>query len=265
MPRFEHDGISHYYNVQGHGDPLIFIHGLGLSHQNWIGQAPVFARRFQVITYDCRGHGGTGVSRGPIEIRDLSEDLYALCQHLGIEQAALIGYSTGTLIAQNFALDHPEMVKSLCLIGSYAKVSSFLMQMRSSISKWMVQANLHKMLAYSVALSNAENVLQRGFFYRIAKRANPEEGRRIIEASERFYTTGELSRISCPILLVHGSRDRSTEVYAQNFVAKNPNVTISVVEKCNHAVATRAISAFNVILDEWLDKLHAEKEKVSLL
>ena len=265
MPRFDHDGISHYYNVQGHGEPLVFIHGLGLSHQNWIGQVPVFARRYQVITYDCRGHGGTGSSRGPIEIRDLSEDLYALLRLLGIEKATLIGYSTGTLIAQNFALDHPEMVKGLCLIGSYAKVNSFFLRMKSNIGKWMAQANLQKMLAYSVALSNAENVLQRGFFYRIAKRADPEEGQRIIQASERFYTTVELARISCPILLVHGSRDRSTEVYAKNFMAQNPNAAISVVEKANHAVATRAISVFNTILDEWLAALPAEKEKVPLL
>lgn len=265
MPRFEHDGISHYYNVQGHGYPLIFIHGLGLSHQNWIGQVPVFARRFKVITYDYRGHGGTGVSNGPIEIRDLSEDLYALCQHLGIEQTVLIAYSSGTLIAQNFALDHPEMASGLCLVGSHAKVSGFYMTMKSSISKWMAQVNLHKILAYSVAMNNAENLLQRGFFYRIAKRANVEETLRIIEASERFYTTSDLARISCPILIVHGSRDRATEIYAQKFVARNSNITISVVEKCNHAVATRAISAFNVILDEWLTKLQVEKEKLPLL
>ncbi|MGZ4122261.1 MAG: alpha/beta fold hydrolase, partial [Tumebacillaceae bacterium] len=174
MPRFEHDGISHYYTLAGEGFPLIFIHGLGLSHQNWIGQVPIFARHYTVLSYDVRGHGGTGPSRGPISIRDLSEDLHALFRHVGIERAVLVGYSSGTLVAEQFALDHPDKVAGLCLIGSYARVRGVYMRMKNNVSRWMVQSQLNKLLAYSVATTNAENIVQRGFFYRLAKRVHPE-------------------------------------------------------------------------------------------
>lgn len=255
MPRFERDSISHYYTVAGIGFPLIFIHGLGLSHQGWIGQVPIFARHYRVIAYDCRGHGGTGSSSGPITIRDLSEDLHALYQELGIEQAVLVAYSSGTLIAEQFALDHPEKVVGLCLIGSYARVHGFYMRWKTQISKWMIQGKLRKMLAYSVATSNAENLVQRGFFYRLAKRANPQEAMRWLEASEKFITEQQVEKIKCPILLVHGSTDRATETYAREFAANMPNVQISVVESCNHAVATRAGSVFNNLLADWLKKV----------
>lgn len=258
MPRFERDGISHYYTVQGMGYPIIFVHGLGLSHQMWIGPAPIFSRHYQVVSYDVRGHGGTGTSQQDrIEIRTLSEDLHALYNELGIEKAVLVGYSTGTLICESFALDYPEKVAGLCLIGSHAKTSNNIyMTLKSSMGRWMLQSpKLHKANAYSVATHNAENLVQRGFFYRIAKRVSPEETMRITEACDRFATTREVSKIKCPVLLVHGSRDRPTEAYAKEFVAQMPNAEISVVEGCNHAVATRAMNAFNVLLDEWLGKL----------
>ncbi len=82
-----------------------------------------------------------------------------------------------------------------------------------------------------------------------------EESARLLEASERFILTKEIAKIKCPILLVHGSRDRATEAYAKQIVAYRPETEISVVEGCNHAVATRAMSIFNALLEEWLHKL----------
>jgi len=259
MPRFERDGISHYYTVQGMGYPIIFVHGLGLSHQMWIGPAPIFSRHYQVISYDMRGHGGTGTSKQDrIEIRTLSEDLHALYNELGIEKAVLVGYSTGTLICESFAMDHPEKVAGLCLVGSHAKISNNIyMTLKSSLGKWAAQnPQLQKANAYAIAAHNAENLVQRGFFYRIAKRVSHEESLKILEASDRFATTREVSqKMECPVLLVHGSRDRTTEAYAKEFMKRMPNAEISVVEGCNHAVATRAMNAFNVLLDEWLGTL----------
>jgi pimeloyl-ACP methyl ester carboxylesterase len=256
MPRFEHDGISHYYTDVGQGYPLIFIHGLGLSHKNWIGQTPLFTRKYRVVTYDIRGHGGTGVSSGPIEIHTLSEDLRALCDHLGISRAVLVAYSSGTLIAESFALDHPERTAGLCLIGSHARTTRLRMLLKSDPPKWLIKARFRKIVAYGVARNNAENIVQRGFFYRIAKRVNPEEVLRILDASKHFHDTRDVSKISCPVLLVHGSKDRPTESYARDLTRHLPHATISVVEGVKHAVATRATRAFNLILDEWLTSLH---------
>jgi pimeloyl-ACP methyl ester carboxylesterase len=256
MPRFEHDGLSHYYTVTGMGFPLILIHGLGLSHQTWIGQTPLFARHYTVVTYDLRGHGGTGVSKYPVTIRNYSEDLHALLRNLGIEKAVLVGYSSGTLIAEQFALDYPEKVAGLCLIGSYAKVKGTYMWLKTMTSRWLMLTNFHKLLAYSVASSNAENLVQRGFFYRVAKRASVEENLRFLDASEEYLTTRQIaSRLHCPTLLVHGSKDRATEVYAREFSQLIPHARIAVVEGVNHAVATRAQRTFNLLLSEWLEEL----------
>jgi pimeloyl-ACP methyl ester carboxylesterase len=255
MPRFEHDGISQYYTVNGYGFPLVFVHGLGLSHQNWIAQTPVFAKNYKVITYDCRGHGGTGVSTGPISFHDLAGDLHALLDHIGVERAVLVGYSSGTLIAQSYAISHPDRVAGLCLIGSTDKVNNLYLKFRTQVSKLMIVNKMHKLLAYSVATTNSKNLIHRGFFYRIAKRVNPEESLRILEAMQHFVEEYDVTKIQCPTLLVHGSRDRSSEDNASVLSHKIPNARVSVVEGVNHAVVTRAASAFNLLLDEWLQEL----------
>ncbi|MBL0388028.1 alpha/beta hydrolase [Tumebacillus sp. ITR2] len=256
MPRFEHDGLSHYYTVTGMGFPLILIHGMGLSHQMWIGQTPVFARHYTVIAYDVRGHGGTAPSKDSATVRTYSEDLHALFETLGIEKAVLVGYSSGTLIAEQFAIDHPEKVAGLCLIGSFAKVKGVYMSLKTMFSRWLLLTNFHKLAAYATAVSNAENLVQRGFFYRVAKRASIEEGLRILHAGEDYLTTRQVSsRIHCPVLLVHGSKDHATAIYAREFSQLLPHARLAVVEGVNHAVATRAQKTFNRLLSEWLEEL----------
>jgi pimeloyl-ACP methyl ester carboxylesterase len=261
VPRFEHAGISHYYTDVGQGFPLAFIHGLGLSHQNWIAQAPVFGPRYRMITYDCRGHGGTGTTLGKLTIRDLADDLRALLDHLGIERAVLIGYSTGTAIAQSFAIDYPERTAGICLIGSVDRVNNLYLRVRMDLSRWMIQSKLHKLLAFSVATSNAKNIVQRGFFYRIAKRADPQEGLKMIEASQEFLQTHDPTKIQCPVLLVHGKKDKSSGTNAAALLNKLKHAQISVIDGVNHAVATRAADAFNAILEEWLNGLDLKTEQ----
>ncbi|MCX7571574.1 alpha/beta hydrolase [Tumebacillus sp. DT12] len=255
MPRFEHEGISHFYTDVGQGDPLVFIHGLGLSHQNWIAQAPVFSTRYRMVTYDCRGHGGTGTTKGKLSIRDLAGDLLALLDHLGIERAVLIGYSTGTLIAQSFAVNHPDRTAGICCIGSIDRVNNLYLRVRMDFSRWMIHSKLHKALAYSVATSNAKNLVQRGFFYRIAKRADPTESVQMIEASQEFLHEHDITKITCPTLLVHGKKDKSSGTNAAALTEKIRHAQISVVDGVNHAVATRAADAFNAVLEEWLQGL----------
>jgi len=254
MPRFEHDGISHYYTVAGDGYPLVFIHGLGLSHQNWIGQLPVFARSYRVIAYDMRGHGGTAASSGDTTIRTYSDDLRALLDHLGIEQAVLIGYSSGTLIAEQFALDHPDRTTGLCLIGPFARLSGIAMRTKVTLTRLLLSARLRLLMAYATATHNAENLTQRGFFYRIAKRNSPEEVLRFLHAADHTIETKTVAQIACPVLLVHGTRDFMTAHYVKELQHQLPHVEVATVEGCNHAVATRALGTFNHLLSIWLTR-----------
>ena len=107
------NGIQTYYEESGQGEPVVFIHGFSLDHRIWQDQME-FAKNCRVVVYDVRGHGRSPADP-PWTSADQVTDLLALLDHLKIQRANLVGLSMGGGIAVNFALAHPERVKSLVL------------------------------------------------------------------------------------------------------------------------------------------------------
>ncbi len=103
-----------HYAVSGSGEALVLINGGAMDLRQWDAQAPAFAGEFQVIRYDPRGWGRSPLPRGSYSQWD---DLRALLDHLGVERAHVLGHSSGGSIAIDFALQHPERVRSLVLLG----------------------------------------------------------------------------------------------------------------------------------------------------
>ena len=107
-------GATTYYEELGAGPPMVLIHGGLVDRRMWDEQFEIFAEQYRVIRYDVRWHGH---SIGNGEDHSLEEDLYALLQHLEIDQAAIVGLSLGGRIAIDFTLRHPEMVSALVVVG----------------------------------------------------------------------------------------------------------------------------------------------------
>jgi pimeloyl-ACP methyl ester carboxylesterase len=98
---------------------VVLIHGLGLTRQsNFATIAPVLAERFRVLSYDLCGHGETALPKAEPSLRVLSEQLIALMDELGIERAALVGFSLGGMINRRLAMDHPARVWALGVLSS---------------------------------------------------------------------------------------------------------------------------------------------------
>lgn len=96
----------------GQGEPLILLHGLFGSADNWFGVAPKLAERFHLFIPDLRNHGHSphaAVMDYPLMAGDVAEFMAAL----GLESARVIGHSMGGKVAMQLALDHPERVTKL--------------------------------------------------------------------------------------------------------------------------------------------------------
>ncbi|CAJ1001563.1 pimeloyl-ACP methyl ester carboxylesterase [Brevibacillus aydinogluensis] len=111
----EANGTRFYYEAQGTGEPLLLIHGLNLDTRMWERQAAVFAQFYRVIRFDLRGMGRTPIGEGPYTVYG---DTRAVLEGLGVERAHVVGLSFGGMVAQEFALAWPEMVKRLVLVSS---------------------------------------------------------------------------------------------------------------------------------------------------
>jgi len=108
------DGAHLHYEVAGSGPAVILIHSGITDSRSWDPQMDAFARRYQVVRYDMRGFGKSDVSHGEYSPR---ADLEAVMDASGTGRAALVAVSMGSALAIDFALDHPERVAALVLVG----------------------------------------------------------------------------------------------------------------------------------------------------
>ena len=109
------------YNVKGIGFPVFLIHGYA-KKEFWIGQIDELAKQFQVVWFDNRGVGKSERPNIPYSMKMLVDDLKGLMDFLEVQQAHLIGHSLGSMIAQHFALSHPERINKLILMSTTAAV-----------------------------------------------------------------------------------------------------------------------------------------------
>jgi pimeloyl-ACP methyl ester carboxylesterase len=111
--------VDIFYQVFGDGSPVLLLHG-GLSNgDHWVNVIPeLTAAGYQAIAMDSRGHGRSTFDQRPITYELMASDVLALMDHLGIEQADLVGWSDGGIIGLTLALSHPERLNRVVAYGA---------------------------------------------------------------------------------------------------------------------------------------------------
>ena len=123
MIKFRSDGVDIAYRDEGIGEPVLLVHGFASNVRvNWLETGwteRLEARGRRVIAHDNRGHGQSSKLHDPAAYSGaiMAEDARRLLDHLGIEQADIIGYSMGARICAFLAVNHPERVRSAVLAG----------------------------------------------------------------------------------------------------------------------------------------------------
>src|SRR5262249_23666593 len=100
------------------GPALMLIHGVGMDLGMWDATAAALAPDHRVIRYDMLGHGGSAKPAGPYALADFVLQLERLADELGLSTFDLVGFSMGGLVAQGFALRHPDRVHRLVLLNT---------------------------------------------------------------------------------------------------------------------------------------------------
>jgi pimeloyl-ACP methyl ester carboxylesterase len=112
------NGLEMYYEVHGTGEPLILLHG-GVGAIEMFGEVlPLLAQGRQVIAADLQAHGHTADFDRPLRFESMSDDIRALIEHLGLEEADVMGYSLGGGVALQTVLRHPQVVRKLVLVST---------------------------------------------------------------------------------------------------------------------------------------------------
>jgi pimeloyl-ACP methyl ester carboxylesterase len=110
--------LKMYYEIHGEGQPLALLHGAFSAIGTSFGKMlPGLAKARQVIAFELQGHGRTADMDRPLTLEGMMEDVAAALPQLGIEQADVLGYSSGASVALHFAVRHPEMLRKLVLMS----------------------------------------------------------------------------------------------------------------------------------------------------
>jgi 3-oxoadipate enol-lactonase len=116
----EANGARLYYEAEGAGEPVLFVHAGVADLTMWDDQVAALRDAYRCIRYDARGFGRTETDPVPFSNR---ADIAALLDHVGEPSAHLVGLSRGAMIALDFALEFPDRVRSLTVaaggIGGY--------------------------------------------------------------------------------------------------------------------------------------------------
>lgn len=125
MPVCTVGDININYRVTGDGFPLVLSHPFSGNLDFWDGLTRALPPKYQVISYDVRGHGLSSAPVGEESYRldCLVEDLHHLLTHLGTSQAYVGGLSLGGAIALGFTGRHPDMVKALLVFDIHGGFS----------------------------------------------------------------------------------------------------------------------------------------------
>jgi 3-oxoadipate enol-lactonase len=108
VPFADANGQRLFYEVHGHGEPLVIVTGLGSDHLSWGEQLEAFSARYRTVVFDSRNSGRSTECAQGYEVDDMARDTLALDDELRLDDFHLLGVSLGGAVAHEVALAAPE-------------------------------------------------------------------------------------------------------------------------------------------------------------
>jgi len=226
MPVIDVGNVQLSYERSGSGPPLLLIMGLSGTLLHW-GELFMDDLRsdFDVISYDHRGVGASSRVEAPFSIADLATDAAGLLGALEVESAHVMGISMGGMIAQELALAHPELLRTLTLGCTYSGGPDSSLPPQPELGAAIMSGDRERatraMWEANVSAHFAQDAEAYARFHAIgAERAvavavTMEQ----LSAITRHDTSSRLGSLQMPTLVVHGTEDRIIPVENGRMVA----------------------------------------------
>lgn len=201
---------------RGSGPPLLLLHGALVTGEIFEPVVERFAAHHRVIVPDLRGHGLSRTLPGPYTPRHLAADLPPLLERLGVSTTAVLGYSHGGLIAQQFALDRPQLCSRLVLACTFAynmatpreRVEGFVTM---GLIRLLGPRRFGQLLGSAAAkeLGQERAVWLTGLMTHQDRRPMVATWKEVLS----FDSRPRLGEIDCPTLIIAGAEDKGVPLH----------------------------------------------------
>jgi 3-oxoadipate enol-lactonase len=239
---------------------VTFLHGLGSCCEDWILQLPSVDVDYAVLTVDLPGHGGSSMRGVWPRISNFADDVADLVRTLGLGPTHVVGLSLGGLVAQELALDHPDLVRSLVLVNTFPKIHlrtmrGFRAHRRLPILLRGDMDALGGWLARELFPGDEMEEVRELAKTRIKSNARSAYVRNLL-AVMRFNVSNRLGDIAAPTLVVSGDRDSMVpHELKESLVFGIPNAKIEIVNDSGHATPIDSPDIFNDVLVKFLHEV----------
>lgn len=258
------DRIYYRKNIFKNKETIVFIHGLSGSSSAWKSYENELKNKFNIITFDLRGHGKSfrPAKLNEYSINKFSNDLYKILIKEKIKKVIIISHSFGNIITFDFLMKHQNMIKALILIGADASPS---------------ERRITKILVPLLFVSRLLNYLPR--FKKTGKHINYEKYigtgdwniRRLISDAKnsglrsylfstyhayKFNAIDFLKNINKPTLIIHGRKDTIFPLSSAIKINKEiKNSKLVILEKANHITVLNNQSELIKEIRKFINKL----------
>jgi pimeloyl-ACP methyl ester carboxylesterase/mannose-6-phosphate isomerase-like protein (cupin superfamily) len=265
--QLEVEGAELHVDVSGEGPPVVLVHGLGLSGALWNRFCDAFGRGRTVVRVDLRGAGRSReVERTELTLAGWAADLGAVVDGLGLERPAIVGHSLGASIALKHALERPDGVGALVLIGGEADLSNLAPRMLQSaeriesmgLERWIADFWSKNPPFSELSLEREPSILDE---YRDLLLENDPVDYvrqcRAIAAAESL--SARLGEIGHPVLVVVGGLDdRTLPEHGRELARALPNSRLVELPDVGHSIPLEAPEATAEAVAGFLADVEAE-------
>jgi 3-oxoadipate enol-lactonase len=227
--------------VEGDGQAVVCIHGLGGSSNNWTPVLSAF-EGMKVVRPDLPGSARSMLPSQPLSIDLYVETLAEALDELGISKAHIVAHSMGTIVAQHLAIKHPELVKSLVLFGPLLappEQGRPGIQARAALSRDKGSAGVQEIAdAIVKGATSTETKSQRPVVIALVResvmRQSPEGYAQSCEALAGAQAA-DIEKIVVPTLLVTGDEDGVGQPAAVKAMGERiADSKVTVLSGCGH-------------------------------
>ena len=253
------------YEVDGSGDAVVAIHGLGGTSNTWSPLMPVLDA-YQVIRLDMPGSGRLAFDGTALSIDGFVESVIAVMDAEGVQQAHLLGHSLGTIVCQHLAVKYPNRVKSMSLFGPLAapaEAGRAPTRARGGKAVNEGMAGMAEIAEQVVAGGTAEATKQNqpavtALVRECLMRQDPKGyGHTCYALAEAV--AADVSQLQCPSLLITGEDDKVASPEAMQALAQHFGKTPAThtLSQCGHWTTFEQVEPCRRLLSEFLNSLSA--------
>jgi len=268
MPFYDADDAAIYYEIEGHGRPLILLHGYALNGIMWELQRPSFAKKNTVITVDLRGFGKSSCGKAWSGSK-MAEDVIGLIKSLDLSDIAVLGFSMSGPVAFRIVLELPAIITKLIMVSSILpskgrpKAKQELDMQHKEVEllrlrgpeAWAEATGL-----WSGPLVDAifkRNPDARPIWERMIARHNPDYLLCMMtarnETSSNIDWRSRLGEITVPTLIVAGAQDASFIDSAHYLNRSIPYSRLEIISDAGHMVNLEKSEEFNRVVSDFVE------------